>query len=301
MTATYMVDIRIDNREASDEFQYRLAAYTVTGKTAITPLDTLHLENTFRISKPRVDHHTGLIYIPCSKNGISVVKYDCNKLVVIKTLRCVEIARALAVVSQDILYVCSWHSVEKKKDCVCVVDVSQDRVTTRLQPPRGVREWFPVNITILGDTLLVKYVRTCMVVSASIEEKLVIYRHNASTPGKLVTRPQGLQNVSGLSTDQHSSFLVADIASCKVFVLGISGNLTHTISIPEVDIPIPLVDTPIPGVGIPVPGFGIPFVPGVGIPMPDVPTVRQPWDCTVVGRQLWMGCCTEDVIVMSSQ
>ncbi len=32
-----------------------------------------------------------------------------------------------------------------------------------------------------------------------------------------------------------------------------------------------------------------------------IPGDRVPWDCTVVGGQLWVGCINGDIIVMSSQ
>ncbi len=89
---------------------------------------------------------------------------------------------------------------------------------------------------------------------------LVMYRHGVPTPGRLLPRPQGLQSVYGVTTDYHSSFLVTYSISHTVCVLDITGNLTHT---------------------IPIPGD------------------RWPWNCTVAGRQLWVGCADGIINVMS--
>ncbi len=226
----------------------RLAVYSVTGQDTVTLLDTLDLEGD--ADDLRADHQNGQVYIPCTSSGVCVVRYDGSKLVPVTTLRCVRYAHSLAVVSADTLYVCDWNS-----KTVCLVDVTQDRVTARLQPPQEVRDEGPHKIAVLGDTILVRYGRTDNLV-------MVIYRHGVSTSGKLISRLQGLQTVNALPTDHHSSFLLCDMYSKSVYVLDISGNLTHTV--------------PIPG---------------------DM----EVYDCTVVGGQLWVGGNTRDIIVMSSQ
>ncbi len=198
--------------------------------------------------QPRVDRQSGRVYIPCGRRGVYVVRYDGSKLVPVATLRCVAEAYGLAVVSRDTLYVCGWAS-----ESVCSVDVTKDRVTARLHPPREVRSEWTQHMAVLGDTVLVVYTGA----------NLVIYRHGVSTPGKLLPKPGGLQMfVHGLTTDYHSSFLLLDNDSHTVYVLDISGTLTHT---------------------IPIPGD------------------RLPLDCTVVGGQLWVACRNGVIIVISSQ
>ena len=91
---------------------------------------------------------------------------------------------------------------------------------------------------------------------------MVIYQYGVTTPGKVLPRPEGLLDVWGLTTDHNSSFLVPGGRSHSVYVLDIRGNLTHTI--------------PIPG-------------------------QSWPWSCTVVEGQLWVGCLTGEILVMSSQ
>ncbi len=239
----------VEERWEDGSDRHRLAVYSVTDQDTVTLLDTLDLEG--YASHPRVDRQSGRVYIPCEDHGVCVVRYDGSKLVPVTTLRCVGEAgrlHGLAVVSTDTLYVCDMDS-----RTVCLIDVSQDRVTHRLQRPwevRGKTLQIMQIIAVLGDTVLVGYT-----------SNLVIYRHGVPTPRKVIPRPQGLRNVLGLTTDHHSSFLLCD-GSMYVYVLDISGNLTHT---------------------IPIPGY------------------RKPQDCTVVGEQLWVGCSNGDIIVMSSQ
>ena len=235
----------VERRWENGSYRYRLAVYSVTDQGTVTLLDTLDLEGDARY--PHVDRQSGQVYIPCEYHGVCVVRYDGSKLVPVTTLRCVGNAVSLAVVSTDTLYICDWAS-----NTVCLVDVTQDRVTVTLQPPREVRGQMPGHIAVLGDTVLVSY----------DGPNLVIYRHGVPTPGKQIPLPQGLNFVCGLTTDHHSSFLVCDQYYKSVFVLDVSCSHTHTIPIPR---------------------------------------DRVPWDFTVVGGQLWVGCATGDIIVMSSQ
>ncbi len=233
----------VETRDEEDKSDI-LAVYSVSDQDTVTLLDTLDLEGEAR--EPRVDRQSGQVYIPCRSRGVCVVRYDGSKLVPVTTLRCVW-AASLAVVSTDTLYVCDGGS-----KTVCLIDVIQDRVTARLQLPGEVRGEIPLNIAVLGDTVLVWYG----------SDNLVIYQHGVPTPGRVTPRPQGLGYVFGLTTDHHSSFLMCDDRSRSVYVLDISGNHTHT---------------------IPIPGD------------------RVPWDCTVVGGQLLVGCTNGSSIVMSSQ
>ncbi len=223
-------------------FRRRLSVYSVTDQDTVTVLDTLDLDGD--ASQPCVHHQSVRVYIPCGHHGISVVRYDGSKLVLVTTLRCVSEAENLAVVSPDTLYVCDGDS-----RTVCLVDVTQDRVTGRLQKLVGMKRQSPWHVAFLAETVLVDYG----------DGGLVTYRHGVPTSGKVLPRLHGLRWVSGLTTDLHSSFLLFD--SRALYVLDISGNLTHTISISG---------------------------------------DREPADCTVVWGQLWVGCKNGDIIVMSS-
>lgn len=238
-----------ERRWEAGSARYRLAVNSVSDWDTLALLDTLdlHLQDAYR--QPRVDRQTGRIYIPCMSRGVRVVRYDGIKLIPVTTLRCVWEAASLAVVSSDTLYVSDW---DIDTVSVCLVDVLQDKVITRLQAPKEVSDRRAGHIAVLADTVLVDYGG----------KNLVTYRHGVPTRGKMLPQPQGLRSVTALTTDHHSSFLLTDVVSRSVYVLDISGNLTYT---------------------IPLPGN------------------RWPLDCTVVGRQLWVGCRNGDITVMSSQ
>ncbi len=234
-----------DQEAGSD--MYRLTVYHVTSQNTITlleQLDTLDLGE--HVRKPRIDRRSGRVYIP-SNNGVFVVRYDGSKLVLVAKLKCVRDAGSLAVVSPDTLYVSDLASKN-----VCLVDSTQDKVTTRLQKPWKVKDLPPFDVAFLGDTVLVRE-----------GKDLVVYQHGIPTPGKVLPLPKGLQlEVHKLTTDHHSSFLLTGQYSNTVGVLDVSGNLTHTIPIPE---------------------------------------DRQPRDCTVVGGQLWVACENGVIVALSSQ
>ncbi len=231
-----------EDRKEAESAEYRLAVYSVTDQDSVTLLDTLDLEE--EPWPPRIDHQNGRMYYSCMTRGIYVVKYDGSELVLITILACVGRAGALAVVSPYTLYVCDWYG-----DTVCLVDVIQDRVSTRLQNTAHGRPW---NIAVLGDTVLL----------GTMGDNLLTYRHGVHTQGKQLPKPQGLRVISCLTTDHHSSFLLVDNVSNTLFVLDISGNVIHTIS---------------------------------------VPGDMRPRDCTVVGGQIWVACRNGNIIVMSSQ
>ncbi len=235
-----------DIDEVGDD-RYRVAVYSVNDQENVTLLDTLDLEVLpIRLC---IDRQSGQIYFSSEYRGIYVMRYDCSKLVTITTLRCVKSPLDLAVVSPDILYVCDSYS-----DTVCLVDVTRDRIITRLQHPEdALTAPYPFTIAVVGDRVLVGYQN----------DSLFIYRHGVTTPDTALPslHLQGLEFITSLTTDHHSSFLLVDEASNTLFVLDISGNVTHTIS---------------------VPGNG------------------KPGDCTVVEGQLWFACENGNIIVMSS-
>ncbi len=231
-----------------------LQVYNVDNQDNITLLDTLHMPG---LKHPRVDHQSGRVYIPYRGHGILVVKYDGSKLLRVRTMRCVQDVSSLAMVSPDTLYVCDNNS-----ETVCLVDVTTDRVTQRLQRPQRVPQYQDNYVAFLGETLLVYHKNPSRpTLSSRLTMKLVIYRHGASTPGKVIPNPQGMDLVNRLTTDNHSSFLLIHSFKRSVYVLDISGDVTHT---------IPII------------------------------TDSEPVACTVVRGKLWVGCSNGDIIVMSS-
>ncbi len=205
-----------ERRKDTGSYWRRLAVYSVTDQDTVPLLGTLDMDGDAR--EPRLDRHSGLVYVPCETSGVSVVRYDDIKLDLVTTMKCVGDAASLAVVlSRNTLYVSDWDSYT-----VCLVDVNQDRVTARVQVPREVMGERPNHIAVLGDTVLIVYGGNT----------LVIYRHNVHIPGKVILEPQGLRSVRSLTTDDHFSFLLTCSVSNTVYVLDIAGNLTHTIPIP---------------------------------------------------------------------
>ena len=244
---------RLYTREEEPEEGCRLAVYSVSEQDSITLLDTLELEvDEYQFICPSFDRQSGRVYIPCGRHGIRVVRYDGSKLVPVTTLRCMEYATGLAVVSADTLYICDGYTV-------CLVDVTQDRVTDKLQAPEkyGVG-YSPCQIALLGDTLLVMY-------SFDSFFYLAISRHCVPMPGKMLRRQPKLSGdwYTVLTTDHHSNFLLPNQGSDDsnvVYVFDINGNLTHTIPIPE---------------------------------------DKDPTSCTVVRGQLWIACGTEIIVMSS--
>ncbi len=242
-----------DRRKEAGSYKFRLAVYNVTNsKDTVTLLDTLALEGD-EVGEPHVGHQTGQVFIPNRCRGIYVVRYDGRKLVRINTLRCVENAGTLAVASPDTLYVC-----DLARKAVCLVDVTRDMVTCTLET---LAQWEIENlgesyISVLGGTALV-------VNDERFPKKVFIHRHGVSCVShEVLPQPQEMWSVSGLSTDNHTSFLLIDSVFHNVYVLDISGNFTHTIPIREERIPL---------------------------------------DCIVVEGQLWVLCKDGDIVIMSSQ
>lgn len=247
----YTLEGIAEEQEDEDDYpvyRYRLAVYTGINEDNLILLDTLELEDQFAEPvHPRGDHHTRQVYIPGTYD-VCVFRLDGSSLIRVRSLRCVKCPRYMAVFSADALYVCDHDSTT-----ICLVDVNQDRVTSRLHAPPELNGLYnaPNHIAVLGDTILVSY----------SYDRMVIYRHGIPTPGKLIYQIPGLQSMNSLSTDNHLSFLVTHPESSTVSVLDLSGKLIHTIVIPS----------------------------------------YIPRDCTVVGAQLWVGCASGHIIVMSPQ
>ncbi len=237
----YTIEARRKGRHNS----FRLAVYSVTDQATIILQDTLDLDEP--VYKPRVDRQSGQVYISCGPHGVCVVRYDGRKLVRVATLsKDMGSAISLAVMSQDTMYVGEEYTYT-----VYLRSATQDRDIASLKEPWKERKW-PNGIAVLGDTILVGYE----------DHDLALYRHGVSTPVKKLPQPPGLDDVSGLTTDYHSSFVLAGRDSDTVYVFDITGKRTHN---------------------IPIPGN------------------RRLWDCTVVERELWVGCYDGDIIVLSSE
>ncbi len=237
----------------SGRYSVSLTVYTVQSDSGhITRLDTLTLPGgQWRWSlRPRVDRHSRRVFVPCEKSGVIVAHLNGDKLVRERTLTCVSDAVSVDVMPPDTLYVGDWSSDSSK---VHVVDVRDDRIMSTLETPDTARDEVPWNMAVLGDNVMVGYG----------DLALVVYRHGSPAPVRVIPHPEGLSEVSVVSTDCRSNYIVADRETRSVFIIDNNGELRHTVNIPDTD--------------------------------------NRLWDCVLVNRQLWVGCLNGDCAIMSSQ
>ena len=187
--------------------------YQVTGQ-GLALLDTMALEEGLL---PRVDGHSQQVCIPGGLlfPGVSVVRWEDNRLTTPRTLECVGKCYSVGVISPQTLGVCDSDSRS-----VSVVSVTDDRVTATLRKPEVVEDETPDDTAVLGDSVLVRY-----------GSSMVVYENGVSSTGTMVPTPMGLQSVYSMSSDGVSRFLVCDEESNTVFVLDVKGKLCDKINI----------------------------------------------------------------------
>ena len=201
-----MVELRDGSRS--------LCMYQVSGQ-GLTLLDTVTVARNDWY--PRVDGHSQRVYIASGMSrNVSVVSWEDNRLTKLPTLKCVGMCDSLEVMSPHTLCACDVGSRS-----VCVVSVTDDRVTARLSKPEEVRDKIPWRTAVLGDSVLVWYEG----------DNLVVYENGVSNPGTMVALPAGLRTVRGMSSDGVSRFLLCDDVSNAVFTLDASGKLCDKINI----------------------------------------------------------------------
>ncbi len=133
----------------------------------------------------------------------------CDQLLSVREpLRCLGSAGSVAVDTADRLLACDMDN-----NSACVVSVSKDTVIRQLQKPAEIQA-SPNYISVLGETILVCYYRNT----------LVTYHRHSLIPGRMLETPEGLDYVSSITTDHHSSFLVTG-GKQGLFVLDYRGNL----------------------------------------------------------------------------
>ncbi len=166
---------------------------------------------------PRLDPQTQWVYVPCRKDGVRIYRCVGRQLQEVGRLRCVSPAQRLAVCSSKQLIVTGRNASQDPS--VCLVNVSEDTVTRKLQRPTHVLDMFPDHVSVLGNAVLVCHG----------DSTLVIYYRDNSSAGQMIPTPDGLSRVYSINTDNHSSFLVTDWASHDVFVLDVAGKLRHRV------------------------------------------------------------------------
>ncbi len=211
-------------------------------RQGLTLLDSVELRSGWY---PRVDGYTQQVYVTGGSRGFSVVSWEDYQLTTSRNLKCVGECWSVGVLSPSTLCACD-------RDNGCVAVVTDDTVIDTLRKPAEVSKEKPLRAAVLGDSILVKYG----------DRSLVVYENGTSSPGTMVSWPEGLQNVSGMSSDGASRFLVCDRESQAVFILGDRGHLCDRVNIHS--------DS----------------------------DVR---DCAFGDGKLWVGCENGDIIAMSSQ
>ncbi len=234
----------------SGRHNYSLAVYQVHRDSGdITLLDRLELgegDQVLWYIHPRADRHSRRVFVPCRDIGVTVARLDGDRLVREMTLTSVKHPESVDVMSPDTVYVGDWHS-----DSVHAVDVKNDKITLTLTKPDTVKR-LPWRLKVLGDSVIVCYGY----------DTLVVYHHGSPAPVRVIPCPGGLQFVSAVNCHSQDHLMLTDWKVKSVFVIGLSGDLRHTVNI-----------------------------------NPD----SHPVDCVVVTRQLWVGCLNGDIIIMSSQ
>ncbi len=179
-----------------------------------TLLDSVSVEATGCC--PRADSRTHSVYVHDWTDMINVYRWQDGGLVKIKTLTCVSPV-SVAVGSIDHLFVCDL--VMRR---VYLVSVSADTVIRGLQRPGQAGSDPPQHVAALDDTVLVCYGR----------KTLVTYRSDSPNPDQVyevLQIPKEMGEVTNMTTDGHSSFLVTDERSDSVFVLDEQGHFYHRI------------------------------------------------------------------------
>ena len=245
----YVVEGR---REKSGRYSCSLTVHTVQSDSGhITRLDSLTGlgESHWPLyMHPRVDRYSRRVFVPCRDSGVIVARLDGDRLVRERTLTCVRYANSVDVMSPDTVYV-------GDSDNVHVVSITDNRIISTLDKPDTVRGEGPNSFSVLGDSVMVGY--------GISDPTLVLYRHGSPAPVRVIPRPGGLDNVTAVSTDCRSNYVLTDYKTRSMLIIDAGGNLQHTVNIPDTD--------------------------------------SGPVDCAVVNRQLWMGCQNGDIVILSSQ
>ncbi len=205
-------------KEPEGSYKYSLAVYRVHSNRDITLLDrlTLFTDDQSWYLHPRVDCHSGRVFVPGRGQGVTVARLDGDRLVREKTLTCVREAISVDVMSPDTVYIGDRGRVH-------VVAVRDNRIMLTLEKPDPVDQYErPCRLAVLGNTVMVYY--------GNFTGALVVYSHGSPVPVREIPFPLGLENVSAISTDCRRHFLLAYYPTSSVFVIDASGNFCHTVN-----------------------------------------------------------------------
>ena len=239
----------VERREEASSYAYRLCVYHI-GTATLKLLDSAQVKVLF-YCHPHYNRQSQYVYVPCGDEGVWIFRCLNSRLVTVKKLRCVKNVKSVAAKTADTVIVSADH--------VFLINVKTDNVIRRFQTPRYVTFMEARHVAVLGDSVLVCYAFNT----------LVIYDGDGCIERNLYSGlPIYVRNVHSISTDNHSSFLVAGKRPQEndendyhhyVWILDDKGDLRLRI------------DSARPGIR----------------------------GCAVVQSQLWMGHCFGSIDVMS--
>ena len=162
-----------------------------------------------------------LVFVPF-QNRVTAVRIERDRLVIERTLNCVQDAVRVDAKSLNTVYVSDRSSC-----CVHVVDVENDRITSTLHKPDTVTDGWPLGLAVLGDSVMVGYYGRL--------RKIFIYRHGSLAHVKEIPFPAGLTAMTAISTDRQRHFLVtdmeADMTTRAVYVMDVRGDYRHEVKV----------------------------------------------------------------------
>ncbi len=234
--------------------RHLLTMYSINGDgdLSLSLMSSVELRDVEMICHPRVDN-AHQVYVPCWTAGIvTIFRYEGGRLQPARDpLTCVEAPTCLSFDAAGTLYVC-----DNASKFVCLVNVSTNTVIRRLDKPALVGDYKPRRLSVLGRVVLVCYGANT----------LVIHNVDSPTPGQVLHTPEGLREVSSITTGGHSNFVVTGKwpGSHYVYVLDRAGHLLYKVR-------------------------------------PHGERVSGYVDCAVVQSQLWLGYTNGYIAVMTPQ
>ncbi len=199
--------------------RYSLAVYRVQRDSGdITLLDRLELETGAKplFVCPRIERHSGRVFVPCRGIGVTVARLEGDRLVRERTLTRVKGAVSVDAVSPDTVYICDYDS-----ERVHVLDVREDEIKSTLQKPDTVRG-APWRLAVLGDSVMVSYTRG----------SIVIYHHGSPIYSRVIRWSDKIGDVTAVCTDCHLHFIVTDGKNKCVRPLEYNGEFCTPVGIP---------------------------------------------------------------------
>ncbi len=212
---------------------------------------------------PSIDRHSHRVFLPV-RDGVLVARLEGDKLVKERILHSGNDVYDLVVIPLHTLYVSDWHS-----GAVSIIDGIHDTVTATLKTPVLTRPgMIPYHLAVQGDNVVVFYgedmiaaLKSKSVISGYFS--VVVYRHGSLTPIRIL----------------HSPDSPAEVLLPYLFTADSEG---HVLLIKKKSVIV--INTNVCRISQEI----------------NVNTDSAISGCTVVNRQLWVGCKNGDIVIMSS-